>query len=770
MKQYFTLLAVILSVLTPLLPSFADGILNIPVEDGVGQLMPLVGVHVSVEIRNQAAITTVRNTFRVETEDTTATVYNYRLPPTASVTGFGIWWGDSLARFDLRPGQQGGHDTSGFGEQNSDLRNSLGSNPFVIALHTTPPGIFITELRYVQLLSYNFGEVRYDYPLFTGEYLPNDIDTISITGTYESQRAVLEVSGNYDQRLQINAEDDYRGNFTLAMDNTRPGEDLSLTLNYNQEDIGAWIMTHRTDSTRSGYFMLIIDPGIVDTAEAVAKYFTFVIDRSGSMSGSKIVQARQAVLRCLDNLFPRDYFSIIDFDSDVRHFRDEMVAADEENLQSARNYVSRIEPGSSTNIYGALMDAVTQEMDEGAANQIVFTTDGLANVGVSGDRDVIIHDVTEANDFEARIFSFGIGHDVDARFLTALSEVNSGEAIIFDPNEAPVNEIIDDFYTRQSRPALVNPVVEFSEGFESDSLFPPRLQNVAAGNQLYLCGRYSSFGDFDISLSGRMLTGDTTLNFDQLSFPEDEAGNEFVPRLWAVSAINYYLKWIVIHGENQEIIDRIIELSLEFGILTRYTGFVDPNEPPPPPDDTGVVAVREPDLTQFTALPTLSGTELTWTITGVSGVITYNIYKGSSPTGPWVKLNDSPFSERRFTDESGRPNEVTYYRLEAIFDEQSWQSEPLMTGSLPTEITLGESYPNPFNSFTTIPYSLPKASRIRLSVNDISSREIAVLATGTEQAGNHNVIWTADKVGSGLYFVRLEVDNMTITRKVLMVK
>ena len=770
MKQYFTLLAVILAVLAPLLPTFADGILNIPNENGVGQLMPLVGVNVSVEIHNQAAITTVRNTFLVETDDTTTTTYNYRLPATASVVGFGIWRGDSLETFDLRPDQQGGHDTSGFGEQNSDLRKFLGSNPFVITLHLTPPGMFMTELRYVQLLSYNFGEVQYDYPLFTGEYLPNDIDTISITGTYESQREVLDISGNYDQHLQINPENEYQGGFSLLMEETRPAEDLQLTLNYNQEDIGAWILTHRTDRERSGYFMLIIDPGIVDTAEAVPKYFDFVIDRSGSMTGTKIIQARRAILRCLDNLFPRDHFNIIDFSSNIQHFRDEMVPADEENLQSAREYVAGINAADLTNIYGALTEAVGQEMAEGTANQILFATDGLPTTGQSTDPDVILHDVTEANRFEARIFSFGIGRDVNARFLTALSEANAGETILFDPVEASIDEIVDDFYIRQARPALVNPVVEFSEGLETDSVYPPRLQNVAAGNQLYLFGRYSSFGDFDLSLSGTMLGGDTTLNFDQLSFPEEEVGNEFVPRLWAKSVIDYWMKWMLINGEDQEIIDRIIELSLEYGILTPYTGYLDPDDPPEPPPDSGGNAVREPDLTQFRTFPTLGGTELTWTITGVSGLITYNIYKASSSAGPWVKLNISPLSERRFLDETGRPNETVYYRIEAIFGDQFWQSGPLLSGLLPTTVALGEPYPNPFNSRTEISFDLPGAADATLAIYSIDGREVIRLAEERFEAGTHGVTINAEGLAAGAYFIQLSIGEVQLTRKLVVLK
>jgi len=89
---------------------------------------------------------------------------------------------------------------------------------------------------------------------------------------------------------------------------------------------------------------------------------------------------------------------------------------------------------------------------------------------------------------------------------------------------------------------------------------------------------------------------------------------------------------------------------------------------------------------------------------------------------------------------------------------------------LPKEFMLSQPFPNPFNSITTIRYSLPETSSIKLSVFDLSGRGIATLASGNRIAGVHNAVWNAEGVGSGLYFVRLEAGAKTMTQKVMLVK
>ena len=226
------------------------------------------------------------------------------------MTGFGVYEDGELVEYELRPGEQGGHG-GGVGD-NPDFITFLGANPFSAPLDSIQPGVFSVFFRYVQLLPYDFGVMQLRYPLHNGEYLVDDIDTVSIRVDIDTRRALEELDIiNYQEQIESEIVDENNAYLVMLEYDMVPEEDLGIDIVYEQEDIGAWLYTHRSDAGRNGYFILVIEPGIVDTGEAVEKYFTFVLDRSGSMSGNKIIQARQAVLNCMDNLLSQDFFNII---------------------------------------------------------------------------------------------------------------------------------------------------------------------------------------------------------------------------------------------------------------------------------------------------------------------------------------------------------------------------------------------------------------------------------------------------------------------------
>ena len=91
----------------------------------------------------------------------------------------------------------------------------------------------------------------------------------------------------------------------------------------------------------------------------------------------------------------------------------------------------------------------------------------------------------------------------------------------------------------------------------------------------------------------------------------------------------------------------------------------------------------------------------------------------------------------------------------------------------PREFSLGAAYPNPFNPVTTLPYTLAERSEILLRIFDVLGREIAVLASGMQDAGEYRVHWRAADLPSGLYFCRLEAAGARAfhaTQKIMLLK
>lgn len=95
---------------------------------------------------------------------------------------------------------------------------------------------------------------------------------------------------------------------------------------------------------------------------------------------------------------------------------------------------------------------------------------------------------------------------------------------------------------------------------------------------------------------------------------------------------------------------------------------------------------------------------------------------------------------------------------------------PPAINGIPRTFALHPAYPNPFNPSTTIGFSLPEAADVSLTVYDLSGRQVAELARGVMQPGNHTVAFHADQLATGVYFYQLQAGSFTQVRKMMLLK
>src|SRR5206468_2780715 len=135
-------------------------------------------------------------------------------------------------------------------------------------------------------------------------------------------------------------------------------------------------------------------PASINRGEATPRDVTLVLDVSGSMSGVKMNQARAAGRQLLQTLRPGDRFRLIDFSSDVHTFRDEFSSATPENLRAAQRYLDALEAQGSTNISGALREALGANRSAESVERAVSLVAGrivdpvLTDVRIRADGDV----------------------------------------------------------------------------------------------------------------------------------------------------------------------------------------------------------------------------------------------------------------------------------------------------------------------------------------------------------------------------------------------
>lgn len=348
------------------------------------------------------------------------------------------------------------------------------------------------------------------------------------------------------------------------------------------------------ESVDGGFFMLVMAAGGRDAGAAtLPREVTLVLDRSGSMQGEKFEQATRAALQVIRALGPEERFRIIDYSSDVAT-SGLAVNATSEAIRAAADRLGRLKAVGGTNINEALMEAIRPDPTPGTLPIVLFLTDGLPTVGVT-DEKTIRENILKANAREdagaRRLYTFGVGHDVNVPLLTDLSRESRAIADFVEPGE-DVEAAVGRVFDRLHGPVLADLRLRTSSGAHADpigDLFPRRLGDLFEAQRLIVLGRYRvEEGGYDLVLTGRTgdgeRTGHTALN------PADASpANSHIARLWAQQKVTWLIDELRSAGADprvqqlgslrddprlKELIDEIVMLSTKYGILTEYTAFL----------------------------------------------------------------------------------------------------------------------------------------------------------------------------------------------------
>ncbi|MGC8959883.1 MAG: VIT domain-containing protein [Chloroflexia bacterium] len=599
MKRLFLLLALATAGLFLLpLPARADGVIIIdpPPPQGPAYLT-VVYHHVEVTIEDQVATTRIDQLFRNDNRTTVEGTYIFPLPEEASIERF-IMVVDGKpveGRVLSREEARSIYESIVRKHRDPALLEYIGRNTFQASIFPIAPGEEKrVQIEYRQVLPVDQGLAEYVYPLSTERFSPQPLRDVAITVRLTSREPLRAVySPSHD--VSIDRPDDHHATVGYEAHDVLPDRDFALYYTVSPEDIGLNLLTYHPQG-EDGFFLLLVAPPVEEeTQEVVAKDVIFVLDTSGSMSGEKMEQARAALLFVLDHLNAEDRFAIVDFDSSVSAYAPELRPASER--AEARRYVRDLSAGGSTHIEGALRQALDlADRASGRPQVILFLTDGLPTVGEQ-DPARLLALVRERSHENIRLFTFGVGYDVNSALLDALAEENHGAGAYILPGEN-LEERLSAFYAKISRPVLSGPTLDFG-GIGIYDVYPSPLPDLFLGSQLVLAGRYREGGSATVTLRGRAGGGERTYRYEDLTFPRESAGNDFLPRLWASRKIGYLLNEIRLHGENREVVDEIVELSLRYGIITPYTSFL--------VDETGRVLTEEGQaevrMRMTTALP-----------------------------------------------------------------------------------------------------------------------------------------------------------------------
>lgn len=328
------------------------------------------------------------------------------------------------------------------------------------------------------------------------------------------------------------------------------------------------VLTH-APSRNDGYVLITLTPPI-RTGRSLPRDVTFVLDVSGSMSGAKIEQARAAGRQLLNTLGRDDRFRLIAFASDVDEFRSEWSPASPADRREAVEWLNSLNAAGGTNIGGALERALETAASRDRLGLVLFLTDGAPTVGERRAERL----AARAGELrgERRVFTFGLGADVNAALLEQLALDGAGTAHFVRPEE-DVERVVGVVAQRITRPVATDLRVR-AEGVRLHAVQPAGRLDLFAGQELTILARYSG-----ASASARVtISGETPEGAVQWSsnarFPSRRSTDAFVGRLWATQRVGWLSAERRRVGGNAELDGEIRSLGERWGIPTELTSYL----------------------------------------------------------------------------------------------------------------------------------------------------------------------------------------------------
>ncbi len=545
--------------------------------------LPLQKTSVQVQITGPLSSVSVSQFYANPYPQPLELEYLFPLPHKAALAGFEILIGKRTLKGDLqelKKAQEAYQDAREQGKQ-AGLLEQRRPNLFAVRIANVLPGENVRAvLRYQERLGFDNGQYEFVFPMgITPKYHTADHaneregvdapiagadETIGPVEMFISIDAGVAVDSpsSPSHSLSITRLDDRRLSLQLA---SPAIPDHDFILRYSVTDAKAVAGGWYTPAKDPGCFLAtLIPPSLTEEPQnPPAREFVFVFDRSGSMSGEPIAQARNALQACLRILNPEDTFYVIFFDDQIEWFSNESSPVTQERVDAADRYLAGITGRGGTEILRALDCALSLPPDaQDRSRYIVFLTDGA----VSGE-ERMLEELRRRLKGE-RIFTFGIGPSVNRALLQQLARFGRGTAEFLQLDE-DIEGAIMRFQDRVSYPVLTDISVQL-EHCKTWDVYPAALPDLYAGQPVELTGRIKTSGKKNpvLVVQAKQQGNPVTMRLELTAVPADPA----IERAWARARVDDLLDQSI--HQHPKLRDAIISLALEYQLVTPFTAFV----------------------------------------------------------------------------------------------------------------------------------------------------------------------------------------------------
>lgn len=532
---------------------------------------------VEATVRDHLAITTVRQTFRNDTNQRLEATYVFPLPENADVTGFQMSFNGKMVQGEVLPAEQAKEVYERIVRQAKDpgLIEFIGRRLLQMRVFPIEPNSDTTiELKYQQVCSPVSGMHAYHYPLRTPSATGQAHGAVRFAVNLETQSPLKSI-WSPTHSVEIVREGEHKAKIAYETTSASLDDDFLLLYGTDESDLGLSVVAHKPSDKEAGHFVLLLTPKqLWPESERGGQDVVFVIDTSGSMAGEKMEQARHALQYCVEQLDERDRFNVVRFSTGFDPLFPELRDASKEHRAEAQNAIAEYKAMGGTNIADTLEWVFAHrphDPGDAAARPflVVFLTDGRGNQNVEQVMTRLAK--VEGEHAAVRIFPFGVGHDVDTIMLDRLANTYSGRPTYVQPGEN-LELVLGDFFSVVSKPVLTSLSLTLPDIGVTER-FPVTLGDLYHGQQIIVAAKFDRPATGPVKLTAKR--GDETVEYVWPSVSFTHApGADYVPAIWAGRKIAFLVDQIRLHGENEEMVSEIIALGQQYGIQTPYTSWL----------------------------------------------------------------------------------------------------------------------------------------------------------------------------------------------------
>ena len=571
---------------------------------GAYEAIPLVHTDAAFDVRGLVASATVTQQYENSSSSPIEATYVFPLPHDAAVYDMEIRVGNRIIRSKIREREEAKrtYEAAKSAGKHAALVEQERPNIFTMSVANIMPGDHIdVRLRYVETLRWEDGRVRLEFPMVVGpRYIPgaqatghtgsgwaNDTDAVPdasrITPIVRNpaNRSGHDISVKVDldpgfetssvtsvsHKITVTQLHDGRQHVELANGAVLPNKDFILELRQaeaNRPTTALFVSSSKEKG--EGHFLLAAFPPTVKSGERAPVEMLYMIDISGSMSGTSIEQARGALLQALDRLRPEDRFGVLAFNSTYQEFSPEPLQATPDNVAAARRYVQHLEANGGTEMLPALIHLMTKPETPGHVRTIILLTDGdLGN-------EEAIFAAMRPNLGGARLFTVGIGSAPNIFLASKMAKFGRGTFThIADVSE--VKEQMVRLFASIESPVLTDVSLSF-EGMEVSNVYPEHVPDLFAGQPLLIYGQITNgrAGNAHLTAHAGNESYSVTIpvNLEKATF------HPGITTLWARQRVEELMDRWREAGEKDrsEIRDSVIAHAIQYNLVTRFTSLV----------------------------------------------------------------------------------------------------------------------------------------------------------------------------------------------------